>query len=453
MQKPPAGRPAGVPKPYRRSSSRKWQIKVKVPKGAGGPGQVARSLETTDYAEALRRAPLVVAAIRREIEGRRRNVDGTRKDLKGTPTDKQRKLEAWWAAHRLPHPTATGRFIIPDQLEAQWEADLGGLLGDPVNVDDGEAPPEYRATREAAALHLAGLTLGTRVPVASELERYLIQQGIRPSYASRTRRAVAELAKWLQGRPGGDNVHAVSGRSADGFADHVEGSGVTTATVNSLTSALTAYWKWLVKRGIAERNPWVGQGRKVVDSARNAAKRPFDDDEIVALLSGQASRTLHDMMRLAALTGMRLTEIGGLHVRGAGSGVFYVEKSKTKSGVRAVPVHPALVETSIQTRVDEILAGRADGRANELRNGLRYAHRALLARIERGMTVEVRFLPLKPQGAGEDGAPEDAAAREANATLAAYAKQMEFPEVTDEPIIQLPRYEEPKPPRRPPAAE
>ncbi|RYF31224.1 MAG: hypothetical protein EOO23_03225 [Comamonadaceae bacterium] len=355
MPKPPAGRPAGVPKPYRRANSRKWQIKVKVPKGAGGPRQIARSLETTDHAEALRRAPVVVAAIRREIERSRRNPDGTRKDLKGRPSDEQRALESWWAAQRVPSPTEVGRFIIPRELEAQWEADLSGVLGEPVNADRGRALPVYEPAREAAALRLSGLTFGTRTPVASELDRYLVQQGIRASYASRTRRAVGSLEKWLTGRPGGDDVNAVTGRAADQFADHVAETGVTTATVNSIVSALSAYWQWLVKRHIAAANPWAGQGRRVVSLALNAEKREFSDEEMVVLLSGPASSTLHDMMRLAALTGMRLTEIGGLKVKGIAQGLFHVEESKTRSGVRVVPVHPDL-----SSLVKRRTAGKSD---------------------------------------------------------------------------------------------
>lgn len=364
MAKPPAGRPAGVPAPYLRGASRKWQIKMKVPKGAGGPGQIARSLGTSDHAEALRRAPMVAAAMRREIEARRRHADGTRKDLKGDPTEGQRKLEGWWAERRVPHPTMPGRFLIPDHLEMAWADDLERTHGGPLNRDDGEAAEvdqpqrveEYDPHKEAAATRLLGVVLGDRVPVASELDSYLKLRGIKSSYASRTRRAVAVLEGWQARRPGGDNVHAITGRDAVAFADHLAGTGLTTATVNSLTSALSAYWGWMGSRYVATVNPWSGQGRRVVDRTRNAEKRPFTDEEVKALLGGTTSRTLHDMMRLAALTGMRLTEIGALRVKGGRLGVFQVEASKTTSGVRAVPVHPdlkALVARRIFGKQDE----------------------------------------------------------------------------------------------------
>ena len=343
MAKPPAGRPAGVPSPYLRVGSTIWQLKVKIPKGSGGPGQLAKSLKTRDHAEALRRAPLVAAEMRRQIETRRRHADGTRRDLKGSLTDDQRKQERWWGERRVPDPTTPGQFIVPKSLEWSWEADVNGILGDPINRDDGsKRPAKFDPQKEAAANHFIGVVLGTRVPVGSQLADYLLLQGVRRSYAGRTRRAVIALAEWMAGRPSGDNLHAVTGPVAVAFADHLAGDGITTATVNSLTSALSAYWAWMVRRYVAGSNPWTGQGRRVVDRDLNAVKRPFTDEEVKALLGGNTSRTLHDMMRLAALTGMRLTEIGALRVEGARAGVFQVEASKTSSGVRAVPVHPDL---------------------------------------------------------------------------------------------------------------
>lgn len=342
MPKPPAGRPAGVPKPYRRAGSQKWQVKVKVPLAAGGPGQIARSLETADYAEALRRAPVVVAQIRREIESRRRNADGTRKDQKGDLTEEQRKAAAWWAEHRLPDPTRDGRFTIPDHLEPQWEADVARVLGDPLPAEPGQDEERFDPAREAAALELIELTTGERVPVNHELTRYLEQEGIKASYESRTRNALTRLSDWMRQRPQGDNLHAVTPRLANTFADHLAAGEIATATLNSLLSALSAYWAWMLRRQLVASNPWTGMQRKVVKRDRNADKRPFTDDEVKALLTGDASRTLHDMMRVAALSGMRLNEIGNLRVADVEADAFVVRVSKTTAGRRAVPVHPDL---------------------------------------------------------------------------------------------------------------
>jgi integrase len=340
MPKPPAGRPAGVPKPYLRAGSRKYQIKLKVPKAAGGPGQIARSLETDDYAEALRRAPLVAADIRREIEGRRRNADGSRKDHPGDLDAEQRRAAEWWARMRVPHPVEPARFVIPDELEAAWDADVERLLGDPIGEDE-RGEPVYDPGREAATRALVGEVTGERVPVDAELERYLEHEGVKASYASRTRLAVRQLQSWLRKR-GADSLQGVTPRRALEFVEHAAGGDRTLLTVNSWVSALSAYWAWLKRRQLVERNPWEGQSRRVVSRERNADKRPFTDEEVTALLSGNATQTLHDLMRVAALSGMRLNEITTLRVRDAAEGVFRVRDGKTKASNRDVPIHPDL---------------------------------------------------------------------------------------------------------------
>jgi len=103
------------------------------------------------------------------------------------------------------------------------------------------------------------------------------------------------------------------------------------------------------------------------------------------------------------------------------------------------------IDEAIDERVGELVpADRSGPRDNELRNGLRYAHRALLARIERGMTVEIRFLP-PPENEDEydEGDIEGTKVREdreaAYTALASYVDQMDFPAPTEKPILQIPK--------------
>lgn len=331
-------------------------MRVKVPQGARealGRTELWQSLETEDLAVARARALVEAGRMRQQIEAARRNPDGTRKDTKGDPTADQRKAEAWWAERRLPDPHRPGRYLIPEELEESWEASVEGLLGEPVNEDDGISAPRYDAERERAALTLVGKVTGDMVPISEELGRYMDQEGVRASYAARTRTAAKALTDWLIANCHADNIHAVTGRVADQFADSVA-SGRTVQTLNSYISALSAYWSWLRRRHIVASNPWAGLSRREVDRSANAAKRPFTDDEIVALLSGPAKAPLRDMMLLAALTGMRQAEIGNLRVRDAEGGVFVISKSKTTAGERSVPIHSDLAG---------LVARRAEGKA------------------------------------------------------------------------------------------
>lgn len=340
----------------KRGGSRFYYVRVKVPQGARevlGKTELWQSLGTEDFAVARARAVVEVGRMREQIEAARRNPDGTRKDAKGDPTAEQRKAEAWWAERRVPDPQRPGRYAIPKDLEQSWEATVEGLLGDPVNEDNGVAAPRYDAEKERAALALVGKVTGDMVPVAEELDRYMIQEGVKASYAARTRTATKSLTKWLIANRHADNIHAVTGRVADQFADSAA-SGRTIQTLNSYISALSAYWSWMRRRHIVASNPWAGLSRREVDRSANAEKRSFTDDEIKALLSGPAKATLADMMLLAALTGMRQAEIGNLRVRDAEGGVFVVTRSKTTAGERSVPIHPDLTA---------LVARRVEGKA------------------------------------------------------------------------------------------
>lgn len=356
MAKPPAGRQISVPAPIKRGGSRYYYVRVKVPQGARevlGKTELWQSLGTEDLAMARARAVVEVGRMREQIESARRNPDGTRKDAKGDPTAEQRKNEAWWAERRIPDPQRPGRYAIPEELESSWEVAVEGLLGDPINDDDGVSGPRYDADKERAALSLVGKVTGDLVPVAEELDRYIVQEGVKESYAARTRTATKALTQWLAAKSYADNIHAVTGRVADQFADDAA-SGRTTKTLNSHISALSAYWGWMRRRHVVAANPWAGLSRREVDRSTNAEKRPFTDDEIKALLSGPARATLRDMMLLAALTGMRQAEIGNLRVRDTEAGVFVVTRSKTTAGERSVPIHPDLVA---------LVARRVEGKA------------------------------------------------------------------------------------------
>jgi hypothetical protein len=259
MAKPPAGRHISVPTPIKRKGSRSYYIRIKVPQGAREvleKTELWRSLETEDLAVARARAVVEAGRMREQIEAARRNSDGTRKDAKGDPTAEQRKAEAWWMERRVPDPQQSGRYVIPEDLEAAWDAAVEELAGEPVNDDDGVSGPRYDPDRERAALALVGKVRGTVVPIAEELDRYMAQEGVKASYAARTRAATKALTDWLTANRHADNIQSVTGRVADQFADSAA-EGRTVKTLNSYISALSAYWTWMKKRHVVDANPWV----------------------------------------------------------------------------------------------------------------------------------------------------------------------------------------------------
>jgi hypothetical protein len=85
--------------------------------------------------------------------------------------------------------------------------------------------------------------------------------------------------------------------------------------------------------------------------------------------------------------------------------------------------------------VAEYRSGVLDNaRDNELRNELRIEMRQLLARMERGMQVELRYLPRQRPG---DAAGADADDAKFAAEIKKIANQLLFPKPVGEPLLQL----------------
>lgn len=90
------------------------------------------------------------------------------------------------------------------------------------------------------------------------------------------------------------------------------------------------------------------------------------------------------------------------------------------------------IEEALDSQKTELLQGVQGARKNELKNGLDWVLRSLMSRVERGMTVEVRFI----------APPEDAAIdpkqKQAYQEAASYAESMKFPEIGGAPLLQIP---------------
>jgi hypothetical protein len=107
----------------------------------------------------------------------------------------------------------------------------------------------------------------------------------------------------------------------------------------------------------------------------------------------------------------------------------------------------AKVEAAIKAKAEEIVANYAgeEGRKNELRNSLNGALELMLQRVERGMTVEIRLIP-PPSAAAEQAEAADAGTTAKFEELGAIAKELNFPQLEGEPVLQLTTADSPPPP-------
>jgi integrase len=190
------------------------------------------------------------------------------------------------------------------------------------------------------------------------VDDWLREGGSKGSLAPRTvaqyRADLKAFAEWAASI-GITTIEAVTEQTAGRFVtEQLVGKGVHWETANRKIRPASSYWRWLCKRAGIKANPWAGQSMSN-RAGRNGdrSKRPFTDDEVAALVGGDSDAELADAMRVAALSGMRIEEIHRLTVADCTGGWFDVRRSKTRAGVRRVPIHSELVP---------IVARRCDGK-------------------------------------------------------------------------------------------
>jgi integrase len=144
-------------------------------------------------------------------------------------------------------------------------------------------------------------------------------------------------------------IETVSDRDASDFRDEAfVAAGAHVHTANKKLSALRQYWHWLDKSFGIRPNPWIGKSlakpraHRIAQDGPQGKERPFTDDEFKRLLSAKTDADMSDFMRISALSGMRIDEIGQLRVRDCDGDMFAVTKGKTPAAIRTIPIHSAL---------------------------------------------------------------------------------------------------------------
>jgi integrase len=136
-------------------------------------------------------------------------------------------------------------------------------------------------------------------------------------------------------------------------------------TVNRIVSSLSACWKWMKRRGLAESNPWEGQG-EYRRRNKGKPKRPFDKDELLKLLSTDPATAvgprygpaIQDLVRLGLMTGARLNELCALAVADVEDRhAVRIGESKTEAGKRVIPVHDVVWPIVQRRREEAVRAG------------------------------------------------------------------------------------------------
>lgn len=136
------------------------------------------------------------------------------------------------------------------------------------------------------------------------------------------------------------------------------------SSVEKTISFLTVYWRYLQDRELVSPDFMPFNNLKIPKTLKQKrAREPFTDEEIRSIL--QAIRLnddspLLDLSELAMYTGARISELAALKIENVieeeGIECFAIIDSKTKAGIRTIPVHNKLIAI-----VDRLVTASADG--------------------------------------------------------------------------------------------
>lgn len=310
-----------------------WRVRVKVPNDLRSilkKGKVTAPLHTDSLSQANRLKWDVVAQIKARFEATRR----------GMPEGGPLMVEA--AQMRLQRVPSKQREHSTQLLTRMEElADTEGMSDD------------VMAFMEVAS--------GTSTPLTFHLDQFTTHKAYRIKSAADLKRVLVWLGAWLRRRGEIPYIEDIDRKLAGTFLEDFLLRGRSTKKVQSYLGFLREYWKWHKQRGHAEQNPWLDQDlpsapRRSRDLEPDKGKRAYTDKELFKLLHGPAGSYLPDLMRIAALSGMRIEEICQLQVRDCEGDNFHVWQGKTANAVRDIPIHSDL---------KPIIRRRTEGRGPE----------------------------------------------------------------------------------------
>lgn len=342
---------------------RGWYAVKDVPRSLRaviGKKRLLKSLDTRDLHVAIARRHAALAEFQREID------EATRGDQHDPRIDEARAIKATLDAINRGDPATIGQFrgeiaefdertgqerLLSPQEQAREI--VQSALHDRLET-------LWQSGKTAEANLLGGIVQGTAEPLRLYVGAWISEGGSRGPVTVRTARQyrsdLAEFEAWLRKDGHAPTIQAVTKAVAGRYVTAIMRDGMNRKTANRKISAVSSYWRWLTKRTAIETNPWTEQSlSKATKPGTPKAKRPYTDDELKALLGGKTDAEMADLIRVAALSGMRIEEVYRLSVADCAGGWFSVKRAKTTAGIRDVPIHSALAA---------IIARRTQGKPN-----------------------------------------------------------------------------------------
>ena len=324
-----------VPRPLRAAMGRKRMVK---------------SLQTREHTVAVARRHAAIAEFQLAFEKARRRAEVDpvvtaalewRDVLSRIDRGEAATMSAFAdpGAVEILRDSGTGELVELGQHDLAIMVASDQLGSEAERIAEKEGDTAARAFLEIARGHVT--------PLLHYVDAWLAEGGGKGPLKVRTqrqyRRDLKQLDAWLARSRLPPTIEAVTKPVAGRYVTDMVAEGTDRKTANRKISAVSAYWRWLLKRTSVQINPWGGQSlSKATVATTGIPKRPFTDTEVTTLLNGGCDAELLDAVLVAALSGMRIEEAYRLTVADAANGWFNIRDAKTRAGIRRVPIHTML---------------------------------------------------------------------------------------------------------------
>lgn len=327
---------------YLQKRRRLWYALHDIPEDVRpilGKPRYVKSLETEDRREAQRRAALLEAHWRLEI-------DRARKQSGCDPLEEEARFFRRVLAEAHDHEREFVMEAVREKAAAIVE-DTIPPFADPASEEIREHPAQKVAER------FYDMATGQLIRFDEHIEEWIATLANEPKTKDMKKATATKFAEEFP------LVQDVTRKAVQRWASKEIQEGTKSKTVRRMLSELRSYWSFLISLEAAPEDaspfdkltmPKGGKSDGVEDNRR--AFKPEDVVRILDAATAKGDAQLADLIRLGMWSGARIEELCALKVTNVHSDHFDIRDAKTPAGWRLVPIHPKLAPTVARLRAD-----------------------------------------------------------------------------------------------------
>jgi len=333
---------------YLERRRRRWyalhDIPADVQEVIGRGKRFCQSLETEDRGTAERRAAILAAKWKSEIQ----------KARSGSVDHIERDAQFWRKVlQETPEPE---RDVVLEFIADEAEG-IVHRAARKVGINSPDDPRAMELPEAEQAQRFVNIATGKLIRLDDHLEEYLATLSNEAKTVDMKR---STIKKFCEEFP---YLQDVTRKEVQRWVNRQAQDGKAVATIRRGLSELRGYWSYLISVEVASENNIPFEKLSIPKPSKkengNGGWKEFTPAEVVKLLQAAVKKeddALADLIRLGMWTGARIEELCALKVEKVGDGFIQIEDAKTRAGWRQVPIH-----SKLQPTLDRLLQKSTDG--------------------------------------------------------------------------------------------